>query len=264
MVIVNGEKENKVFIDDSFYFGRGIFETIMIFEKPLFLKEHINRINEGAKSLGIKNRIEEKYLLEEIKKNNINNCVLKVVLTDKNIVLTTRKNTYTKEMYDKGFNVTISDVKRNSTSILSYIKSVNYIENILEKNKAKQQCLDEVIFLNEKDILCEGSCSNLFFVKQGQIFTPKIECGLLNGTIRKWIIDNFNVIEGEFHLQDLLNADEVFFTNSVMGIMKINSIQNGKSSNTTMNKIYTQNGIINKIYNRYEIYVKRHGGNNND
>lgn len=230
-IIVNGEISNKVHIDSSFFFGRGVFETILIKDKPIFLHEHIERLNEGAKRLGINRELEEGLILEQIQKHSIKNCALKIMVTDKNIVMTTREVPYREEMYELGFKLGLSDVKRNSTSMLSYIKSVNYIENLIEKEKAKVNGFDEVIFLNEKNHLTEGSSSNIFFIKGEKIYTPKVSCGLLDGIIRKWVISNFNVNEGEFTLEKFLECDGAFLTNSLMGIMKISSI-NSKIMNS--------------------------------
>ncbi|HEX3031937.1 MAG TPA: aminotransferase class IV, partial [Bacillota bacterium] len=51
-----------------------------------------------------------------------------------------------------------------------------------------------------------------------------ISCGILNGIVREWILENHQVSEGEYSLEELQQADEVFITNSVMGVMKVNSI----------------------------------------
>ena len=63
-------------------------------------------------------------------------------------------------------------------------------------------------------------------IKDKQIYTPKIECGLLPGIIRDWIIENFNVIEKNLTKDDILNSDEVFFTNSLVGVIKCTEIEN--------------------------------------
>ena len=226
MFIINGEEKNEVSIDNSFLFGKGLFETIMILETPLFLKEHIKRINSSSKKFGINNNFNILEIEEEIKKRNVKNKVLKLILTDKNKILAIRENTYNNETYKIGFSLCRSKVRRNSTSLLSFVKSVNYIENLLEKEKAKVKGFDEVLFLNENGKITETSSSNIFFIKNKKIYTPKLQCGLLPGIIRSWIIKNFDVIEGSFNLTDILKSDEVFLTNSVIGIVRVNKIEN--------------------------------------
>lgn len=226
MIILNGElrSEEKVNIDSGFYFGRGLFETMLVKNKPIFLKDHLNRINSGLKIIGVDKQVTEEEVLVAIEKLNCRDCVLKLLVTEKNIIYTTRKNNYTEEQYKKGFSVKISSVKRNPYSTLTYLKSINYLENILEHEKCIKEGYNEVLFFNTDDELAEGSVSNVFFIKDKKIYTPSVSCGLLNGTVRKFIISNYYVIEGKFSKDDLMNADEIFLTNSIMGIMKVSNI----------------------------------------
>ena len=74
--------------------------------------------------------------------------------------------------------------------------------------------------------MCEGCTSNIFMIKDKIIYTPDIRNGLLPGIIRKWIIDNFEVIEKNITKEELLNSDELFFTNSLVGVIKCAKIGN--------------------------------------
>ena len=67
--------------------------------------------------------------------------------------------------------LTVSKVRRNSTSRLCYIKSTCYIENLIEKEEAKKKGFDDVIFLNENGYITETSCANIFIVKNNEIYT---------------------------------------------------------------------------------------------
>lgn len=208
--------------DSGLYFGRGIFETILIKEKPEFLKFHIKRLNEGLKKINLEEVKED--LQVEIEKLNLKNIVLKIIVTEKNIIFKTRKIPYKKKDYEEGFKLKISKVLRNSTSIMNKIKSLNYLENILEREKAIEEGFNECLFINEKGHICETSTGNIFIVKDGKIFTPEEKEGLLNGTLREFIIDEFNVEFKNFKEEDLKDIDEIFLTNSIIGIMKIKSI----------------------------------------
>ena len=115
--------------------------------------------------------------------------------------------------------------------MLVYVKSTCYIENIVEKNKGRNLGFDEIIFLNEKGYIAEGATSNIFFIKNNKIFTPKVKCGILNGIVRQWVVDNFIVEEGEYKIEDLLMSDAIFVTNSIVGIMKVCEIE-GKKFNS--------------------------------
>lgn len=249
MVIVDGIIKNEIRLDEGLLLGRAVFETIRVGEKAWFLKEHIERINRGIKQFNIDNPISESWVYDQIKKYYIRNCALRITVTPKNKILSTRPILYNNEHYVKGFDITLSKIRRNSTSIVSYIKSTNYIENALEREKAKKIGFDEVIFLDEKGRLCEGAASNIFLIIQDKIFTPSLECPLLNGIVRQWIIKNYEVEEKTLTQQDLINSEEVFLTNSLMGVMKVNSFtyDNGASIKQYKSEFVER---INKEYNR--------------
>ena len=240
-------KQGEAILDEGIFFGKGVFETILFLEKPIFLKEHIERLKNGMKELGLE-ELEEEMLLDYISLNFIKNKAVKILVTPQNIIITEREIPYTEEDYIQGSSLKLSKVRRNSTSMLCYIKSINYIENIIEKNKAKEDGFKDVLFLNENGYLSETSCANIFIVKNDKIYTPKVSCGLLNGIIRMWVIENFPVIEKELRLDDLKNADEVFITNSLMGIMKVKKFEDIE---------YKNNKIIENIQLAYQEEIQK-------
>ena len=225
-MMLNGEvaEDERIILDSGFHFGRGLFETMLVKEEPLFLAEHLERINKGLPLIGIDKKISREEVLDAAEKLQCRGRVLKMAVTEKNTLFTARENRYKAEDYSRGFNVGISPVMRNESSPLTYLKSLNYLDNILEHERCIRQGLDEVLFFNSRGMLCEGSVSNVFFIKGDRIFTPSAECGLLGGVVRKFILDSFGVTEGSFTRGELLEADCVFLTNSVMGIMKIAEI----------------------------------------
>lgn len=248
MILLNGELQDseKVHLDSGFYFGRGLFETMLVRRKPAFLTEHLNRINSGLQIIGVNKKITEEDVLKAVSKLNCEDCVLKLVVTDKNVIYTTRKNNYTEEQYKKGFSIKISTVKRNPYSKITYLKSLNYLENILEHENCIEEGYNEVVFFNTNERLAEGSVSNVFFIKDKKIYTPSTDCGLLNGTVRKFIVNNYDIIEGEFNKEDLINSDEIFLTNSIMGIMKVSRVYNKNIKSSV---------ITEAIRKKYEEYI---------
>ena len=78
---------------------------------------------------------------------------------------------------------------------------------------------DEVIFLNEKGELAEGSRTNIFIEKDGELFTPALECGLLPGTFREDLIARGECREAVLTVADLEMADRVYLGNSVRGLL---------------------------------------------
>lgn len=240
-------KQGEAILDEGIFFGKGVFETILFLEKPIFLKEHIERLKNGMKELGLE-ELEEEMLLDYISLNFIKNKAVKILVTPQNIIITEREIPYTEEDYIQGSSLKLSKVRRNSTSMLCYIKSTNYIENMIEKNKAKEDGFKDVLFLNENGYLSETSCANIFIVKNDKIYTPKVSCGLLNGIIRMWVVKNFPVIETELTLDDLKNADEVFITNSLMGIMKVKKFEDIE---------YKNNKIIENVQLAYQEAIQK-------
>lgn len=238
--------EEKINLDSGYFFGRGVFETILVRNRPIFLKEHIERLNDGIKALDLGDEVLIEDILNIIDKYSIKNCVLKIAVSEKNLVLEVRDNNYKSGDYLKGFSLKLSNINRNSKSKITYIKSLNYLENILEREEALKNGYDEVVFLNENGFVAEGSISNIFIVKENEIYTPKVENGLLPGIVRKFIIDECNVIEKEISLADLYNADELFITNSLLGIMGIRKLEE---------KIFTDNTITNSVRRAYEVKI---------
>lgn len=226
--------DKNIIIDSGINYGRGVFETILVKEKAILLKEHIDRLNKSIKILNIGDDIDCKEVKSFIAENGIKNKALKVIVTEKNVIYSTRDIPYSDKDYLNGFKVRYSRVIRNSTSKLTYIKSLNYLDNLLEYEDVKKEGFNESIFLNENGNVCEGCTTNIFVIKEGDILTPNIESGLLPGILRQWIISNFHVKEVKINKELLLTAEEIFLTNSLLGVMKVSDFEgkryNGKTS----------------------------------
>lgn len=243
--------EDKVNIDFGVFFGKGVFETINWQEGPILFTEHINRLKNGMKVLGIE-AFNEDELIKALTMKEYKNKAVKITVTDNNIIITDRDIPYKEEDYEKGFNLNTSKVIRNSTSKLTYIKSICYYENIMEKNNSINSGYNDCLFLNEDGNITETSSANIFFVDySNKIVTPKIQDGLLSGIIRKWVIDNFNVNEKSINMKDIENYKEAFITNSLVGIMPVNLIDN----------IQFNNKYIHQIREEYEEAKGKLGGN---
>lgn len=218
-------QNNNIEIDSGLFFGRGVFETILVKEKAIFLDEHIERLNKSINALSLGKAINKDDVISFINENNIKNKALKIVVTEKNLVYSTRDIKYKDEDYINGFKVRISKVLRNSTSRVVAFKTLNYLENIIEYELCQSSGFNEAIFFNELGNLCEGCTSNIFIVKNKNIYTPPVKDGLLPGVVRNWVIKNFQVKEARITKEELLNSDEVFLTNSLVGVIKVSSIE---------------------------------------
>ena len=227
-------------LDDGFYFAQGVFETILIKKEAIFLEEHINRLNKSIDIMNLGEHINTKFIKNFIKEEKLKNIVLKIVVTEKNIVFSTREIKYSKEDYENGFKLKLSYVLRNPTSRMTYIKSLSYNENLYEYNKANKEGFNEVVFLNIYGNIAEGATSNIFIIKDKKIYTPMISDGILPGVVRNWVIENFKVCEKHLNKKDLYSADEVFITNSVLGIMKVVQFEEKKYNTNVAEKIRSE------------------------
>ena len=221
-------------LDEGFLFGLGAFETIAVENgKPLFLEQHLNRIEKAADFLGLgscrqrgltEEKIEEYLDMYDIslKKHE----ALKVILSAENMFFQMRNNPYVEESYTQGLRAEISKVRRNETSPLVYHKTLNYGDCILEKRAAMAVGIHEMIFINTKGQISEGTVSNIFFVRKNTVYTPQLSCGLLPGILRSYIMERFPVTETIIYPDELMYYDECFVTNSLMGIMPVKQLGN--------------------------------------
>lgn len=125
-----------------------------------------------------------------------------------------------------GIRMITASTRRNDTSPLSRIKSLNYLDNILARAEARRRGADDALMLNTKGHLACGTASNVFVVAGGAILTPPIEAGVLPGITRGYVLDLAGGIgigckEVATHPDEVRNAAEVFVTNSLLGIMPV-------------------------------------------
>lgn len=225
----------KIEFDDGFSFGRGAFETIKVVDKkPLFLKEHLKRLKNSLKFFEITQTIDEEKIFDYIKDSADSDFALKIIVSDKNFVLTSREDNYKNN--DKSFRLTISDVRRNSTSKMVYHKSLCYYENILVHRSAVSNGFDTALFLNERGEIAETAFANVFFVREGKIFTPPISSGILKGTMRDYLLEKYDVTEKAILFDDIKNYDEAFISNALMGVKNVLSIDDVKFNQELMTK----------------------------
>ena len=202
-----------------------------------FFWKRMVRLAEGAKSVGIRRQVTSSDVTSLVEANNLENCALKVTLTQDNVVFTARPVPYGKSHRTDGIRVAMGAGCRNERSLLAGCKSSSYAENLLERERAGRWGCSDAILLDTQGRLSEGSATNLFFVKDGEIFTPSLSCGPLPGIVRKFLMDHVPVREGAFNLEDLLNATEWCLTNSLMGIHGVRELiacdpRGGDSPNT--------------------------------
>ena len=117
----------------------------------------------------------------------------------------------------------VSDSRVDEKDPLFFHKTTRrqFYDREMERQKALTGC-DEVIFLNKKGELTEGTRTSLFIEQDGRLFTPALTCGLLPGTLREELIDlpRAAASEAVITLADLASADRIYLGNSVRGLIR--------------------------------------------
>lgn len=114
----------------------------------------------------------------------------------------------------------ISDSRVNSTDAFLYHKTTR--RDLYDgewKHFSETAGADEVIYLNERGELAEGSRTNIFLLRDGELLTPALSCGLLPGVLRAEMLADGRVREAVLTLKDLESAEEVYLGNSVRGLL---------------------------------------------
>lgn len=244
-IFLNGRfihrEEAKTFIlTPGFLYGWGLFETMRsLNNKIVYFDEHLKRIKNSSQLIGLKFPYSLSKLKEIIQKavelNGAKDVYIKLTLWKSNsgtdaLVRVRKYEPYPRKKYRQGFYTCVSSYKQNENSFLARLKTTNHLIYQLAYMEAKNRKFDEAIILNNRGYITEGSRSNIFLVKDKALFTPALECGCLDGITRKVIFSlakkyHIPIYEGNFTLQDLYNSDEAFLTNSLMGVMPLNSLE---------------------------------------
>jgi para-aminobenzoate synthetase/4-amino-4-deoxychorismate lyase len=125
----------------------------------------------------------------------------------------------------KKVSVIISQNKINSTDKFRNFKTTNRKLYDDEYSHYNLKGVYEVLYLNEKDEIAEGSRTNIFFRKGSAWFTPDLDSGALPGIYRNYFIqNNLNVVEKNITVKDVIKADELLLTNALRGEVKVNKL----------------------------------------
>ncbi len=241
---IQENKISEIILDRGLFFGDGVFESMRVFKgKGIGLKYHIDRLFQGLEILQIEHtwNVEqiEKTILEIAKQTNCDDCYVRITVTrgkwmgsvppmmssKPNLIIVCKKFLpFKPELYEKGFRTLILTTRRNETSPLSQIKSLNYLDNILGRMQALEKGYDEGVFLNTRGLLTEGTASNLFLIQDNILLTPPLEDGVLGGVTRKIVLQSASSLGLKTQIRSLLpeeivESDEGFLTNSSMGIV---------------------------------------------
>ena len=251
--------------DRGFLYGDGIYETLRSYNgKPFKLAEHLERMRHSAKQLkisfGYTNADIGETVNDLIEKNRSQDAYIRITLSrgtggsrlqmddslDPTVIIQAKPFTpYEKELYEEGMSLVVSDCRRSTSCPISRHKSINLLKSILLKEEAKKRSAHETIVLNTDGYVAECVVSNIFFVNNGSIVTSSLDTNILPGITRRTVLDictdsSIPASEKLFKAEALLNADEVFITNSLMEIMPVSKIENYKIGDAIPGKITQQ------------------------
>jgi branched-subunit amino acid aminotransferase/4-amino-4-deoxychorismate lyase len=225
-------------------YGDGVFESIRIMNgAPINLDNHIKRMLEGAKAIKLRIPVYfntaffQERILELCKLSSITEggrCRISLdrvsggaYKPDSNDavffieVYPYESNNF--ELNAKGLEIDqFTDIKKQKNFLSTY-KTKSGLIYVMAAVNAVEKNLDDVLIVNDKGSILESSSCNLFVVSNGVLYTPGIDEGCLAGTMRMQIINlavanGIKVYECTILPQNLLAADELFFTNAIRGI----------------------------------------------
>ena len=248
--------------DHGFTVADGVFETLKFTNGiPFAIDRHLNRLEKSCNGLGIKfpgyNLLNDAIKQVSQVNSAINFGRMRITATSGLGPLgSDRSNGEFTLIISVAAQTTWPDTSglllvpwiRNERSPLVSVKTTSYAENVYALAAAKSAGFDEAIFLNSKGQLTEGSGSNIFLVKNGTIFTPSFQSGLLKGVTRdlviEWAKPHFEICEESLSKQDLFTAQEVFITSSTRDISPVDRIGQLTESSTIENETEFQVGPI--------------------
>ena len=115
---------------------------------------------------------------------------------------------------------------RKACDVLANLKSNNYLLYILAAQYARKQGLDDCLVLNSRERLADSTIANLFYIRDSVFYTPPLSEGGVAGVMRRYLLEalplaGYTVVEQPVTVGELLEADEVFLTNAIRGIVPV-------------------------------------------
>lgn len=123
---------------------------------------------------------------------------------------------------------------------LASVKSGNALLYVMAGIFAREQGWDDAVLLNEHGCICEATSSNIFMVKQEKVYTPALTEGCIAGVMRAHTLEQLRHADYEVHetvisIEQLLDADAVFLTNAIRGVVNVGAIGDKQFHSFTLN-----------------------------
>ena len=231
--------------DSGFMQGVGLFETMRCYNGVVFrLDQHLARLVRSSAALGWTVKPDAEALRE-----NVEQVVGATEAADARVRLTVTTGSlreadlqtppaltvvasaapgasYPAELYQRGVTVTICEIRQRADDPTCGHKTVSYFARLASLRRAHAVQAFESIWLTPENLLAEGAISNVFVVRDGAVLTPPLDTPVLPGITRGTVLAlaarlRMPAEERALTIEDLLDADEVFLTNSLMEIMPV-------------------------------------------
>jgi len=268
MVNFNGiitEEELQLSVSNrSFLYGDGVFETLKVLNNQiLFFEDHYFRLLASMRIIRMQIPMSftleylEEQILTLVRKQNIQDAA-RVRLTvfrndggyytptDNKVSFVIQASALAVQSYvvnDGAFEVDLYKDFIVPKQLLSTLKTNNKLIQITASIFAQENGLDTCLLINEDKNVIEAANGNLFMLLNGQLITPPISEGCLNGIMRKQILklakelDGIEVLEQPISPFDLQKADELFITNVIVGIQSITKYRKKEFEKTLAKKL---------------------------
>lgn len=243
--LVNGRAEAGLPVTSRLQYGDGVFETVAVQDgRPLLWPEHGRRLAAGAERLGLE-PVEPLSLKAEAEDlaAGLGLAILKVVLvrgaagrgyrpgaapTDRILTIWPWPSG---QRFEEGAPVFWCKTRLARQPLLAGIKHLNRLEQVL----AQREFTDpywEGLMQDTQDWVIEGTMTNLFVVEQGALATPILDQAGVAGVMRERVVVRARELGIDVHFDRLtrrrvVEADEVFLCNSVIGARPVLDLGNG-------------------------------------
>jgi aminodeoxychorismate lyase len=230
--------------DQGYQYGEGVFETLRaVNRRPVLLDRHMRRLAESARFLEIPLPTDLSAIPAAIDRIlPREDSIIKMTLSrggsgryaesNSHAALSLQISPYfppDERLYGQGVVLATASAQRSATSPLHRHKTLNYLESITARREASARGAYEALIVNTDDLIAECSMSSIFFVLDGEVLTPSIESNILPGITREAVL---NLCEADgirrdarlMNFADVLFAQEVFITNSLIGVMPVREI----------------------------------------
>ncbi len=196
---------------------RGVFETVCVRKGvPLFVPEHLAEFRRAAEALGISAAFDvERQAAKLPAKSGRWRWI--ATATSRTFMFSEEKMAPAKPVA-----LSVSPVRVGSQNWDARFKTLSYLAHAQAVEMASTS---EVVLLNEHRQVASGGRGNIFWRRGERLFTPAHESGCRRGVVRGFVLARREVEEGSFPLDDLLEADEIFLTNSMRGIVSARAVE---------------------------------------